>query len=55
LFVEENTPRVVVIGRVYPGGSTMHIVSMQGDFSIVVVEKVRDAFVAVLVPQQRLV
>jgi len=50
LFVEENPPRVVAIGRVYLGGSTMHIMPMQGDFSRVVVEKVRDASAATLVP-----
>jgi len=37
----------VVIGRVYPGGSIIHIVSMQNDFSRVVVEKVRDSSVAI--------
>jgi len=40
----------VVIGRVYPGGSTIHTVPMQSDFSRVVVEIVRDAYAAVPVP-----
>jgi len=40
----------MAIGRVYPRGSIMHTMSMQSDFSRVVVEKVRDVFVAVLVP-----
>jgi len=28
LFVDGNPPRVVAIGRVYPGGSTIHTVPM---------------------------
>jgi len=50
LFVQENPPRVIVIGRVYPRGSIMHTLPMQDDFSRVVVEKVRDASDVVLVP-----
>jgi len=45
----------VAIGRVYPRGSTMHTVPMHGDFYRVVVEKVRDAYVAIPVLHQRLI
>jgi len=45
-----NPPRVVAIGRVYPGGSTIHIVSMQRDFSRVVFKKVRDASAVIPMP-----
>jgi len=48
--VDGNPPHVVVIGIVYPGGSTIHTVPMQSDFSRMVVEKVRHASVAIPVP-----
>jgi len=50
LFVDGNSPRVMAIERVYPRGSTMHIVPMQSDFSRVVAEKVRDASATVPMP-----
>jgi len=47
LFVDGNPPRVVAIGKVYPGGSIIHIMPMQSDFSTVVIEKVKDASTAI--------
>jgi len=40
----------VAIGRVYLGGSNIHIVPMQSDLSGVVVENVRDASATIPVP-----
>jgi len=42
LFVG-GVPRFLAIGRVYPGGSTMHTVPMSDDLVRVVVEEIRDA------------
>jgi len=49
LFVE-GVPHFVAIGRVYPGGSTMHTVPMLDDLVRVVVEDIRDATAPVPVP-----
>jgi len=49
LFVE-GVPYFVAIGRVYPGGSTMHTVPMLDDLVRVVVEDIRDATAPVPVP-----
>lgn len=40
-------PRLVAIGRVYPEGSTMHIVTMHDDLTRV--EEIRDVTTLVLV------
>jgi len=50
LYVGEVPPRLVAIGRLYPGRSTMHIVQMSDDLAKVVVEDVRDVTTPVLVP-----
>jgi len=49
---QEIPPRLVAIGRLYPGGSTMHIVQMSDDLARVVVEDVRDATTPVPVPTE---
>ncbi|KAG2405605.1 uncharacterized protein HKW66_Vig0048600 [Vigna angularis] len=49
LFVGD-VPRVVAIGRVYPGGSTMHTMLMLNGLFRVVVEEIRDVTTLVPVP-----
>jgi len=50
LFIEEVPPCVMAIERVYPRGSTMHIVPMHDDFTRVVVEEVRDVTIPIPMP-----
>jgi len=52
LYVGEVPPRLVAIGRLYPRGSTMHIVQISDDLARVVVEDVRDATNPVPVPTE---
>nr|KYP55860.1 hypothetical protein KK1_002085 [Cajanus cajan] len=48
LYVEDDPPRLVAIGRVFEGGSTIHGVPLQLDWTRVVVDQFQD--VAALVP-----
>ncbi|KAL2331586.1 hypothetical protein Fmac_019167 [Flemingia macrophylla] len=50
LYIEDDPPRLVVIGRVFEGGSTIHGVPLQPHWTRVVVDQVHDAFAPVLVP-----
>jgi len=45
-----GVPHFVAIGRVYPGGSTMHTMPMLDDLVRMVVEDIRDATAPVPVP-----
>jgi len=50
LYVGEVPPRLVAIGRLYPGGSTIHIVQMSDDLARVEVADVRNAINPIQVP-----
>jgi len=50
LFVGEDPPRIVAIGRVYPVASMIHIVALHDDFTRLVIEEIWDGKVEVLVP-----
>ena len=43
LYIEDDPPRLVAIGRVFPGGSTIHGVLLQPNWTQVVVDQVEDA------------
>jgi len=40
LFVGEDPPRIVAIGRVYPVASMIHIVALHDDFTRLVIEEI---------------
>nr|KYP39204.1 hypothetical protein KK1_039502 [Cajanus cajan] len=50
LYVEDDSPRLVAIGRVFEGGSTIHGVPLQPDWTRVVVDQVQDAAAPVPLP-----
>nr|KYP66998.1 hypothetical protein KK1_013315 [Cajanus cajan] len=50
LYVEDDPPRLVAIGRVFEGGSTIHGVPLQPDWTRVVVDQVQDAAAPVPLP-----
>ena len=50
LYIEGDPPRIVAIGRVFPGGSTIHGVPIQLDWTRVMVDQVEDATAQVPVP-----
>jgi len=52
LYVDENPPRLVALGRVYEGSMTIHSFPLGNDQVKVGVKKVRDADAHVLVPIQ---
>nr|KYP44665.1 60S ribosomal protein L5 [Cajanus cajan] len=50
LYVEDDPPRLVAIGRVFEDGSTIHGVPLQPDWTRVVVDQVQDAAAPVPLP-----
>ncbi|KAH1206383.1 hypothetical protein GmHk_16G046850 [Glycine max] len=50
LYIEENPPRLVSLGRVYKGSTTVHNIPLLHDQVKVGVEEVKDADALVLVP-----
>ena len=50
LYIEENPPRLVALGRVYEGSTTIHNIPLLHDQVKVGVEEVRDANAPILVP-----
>ncbi|KAH1119526.1 hypothetical protein GYH30_048061 [Glycine max] len=54
LYVEENPPRLVALGRLYQGLTTVHNIPLRNDQVKVGVEEVRDADAPILVPIQEI-
>ena len=52
LYVEENPPRLVAIGRLYEGSTTVHNIPLANDQVKIGVEEVRDADARIFVPTQ---
>ncbi|KAH1228230.1 hypothetical protein GmHk_10G028258 [Glycine max] len=52
LYVEENPPSLVTLGRLYEGSTTAHIIPLGNDQVKVGVEEVRDADAHIPVPTQ---
>jgi len=52
LYVEENPPRLVALGRLYEGSITVHNIPLLHDQVKVCVEEVRDADAPILVPTE---
>ena len=52
LYVDDNTPQLVVVGRVYEGSTTVHNIPLGNDQLKVSVEEVRDADARIPVPTQ---
>ena len=50
LYVEDSPPRLVALGRVYEGSTTIHNIPLGNDQVKVSVEEVRDADARVPVP-----
>jgi len=50
LYIEENPPCLVALGRVYEGSKTIHDIPLLHDQVKVGVEEVKDAHAPVLVP-----
>jgi len=50
LYIEENPPRLVALGKLYEGSTTVHNMPLRHDQVKVGVEEVRDAYVPILVP-----
>jgi len=50
LYREENPPRLVSLGKVYEGSTTVHTIPLLHDQVKVGVEEVRDADAPILVP-----
>ena len=50
LYIEGDPPRIVTFGRVFPGGSTIHGVPIQPNWTRVMVDQVEDATAQVSVP-----
>ncbi|XP_029124777.1 uncharacterized protein LOC114915009 [Cajanus cajan] len=50
LYVEDDPPQLVAIGRVFEGGSTIHGVPLQPDWTRVVVDQVQDVAAPVPLP-----
>ena len=50
LYVEENPPRLVALGRLYEGSTTIHNIPLRHDQVKVGVEEVKDAEALVPVP-----
>ena len=50
LYVEENTPRLVALGRLYEGLTTIHSIPLRHDQVKVGVEEVRDADALIPIP-----
>ena len=54
LYVEDDPPRLVAIGRVFEGGLTIHGVPLQADWTRVVVDEVHDANAPVPFPNEEI-
>jgi len=52
LYADNNSPRLVALGRVYEGSTTIHNIHLGNDQVKVDVEEVRDVDARVLVPTQ---
>ena len=52
MYVEENPPRLVAIGRLYEGSIIVHNIPLRHDQVKVGVEEVRDADAPIPVPTQ---
>ena len=52
LYIEENPPRLVALGRVYEGSTTVHNIPLLHDQVKVSVEEVRDADAPIPVPTE---
>jgi len=50
LYIEENSPHLVALGRVYEGSTTVQNIPLLHDQVKVGVEEVRDANAPILVP-----
>jgi len=53
LYVEENTPRLVALGRLYEGLTTIHSILLRHDQVKVGVEEVRDADAPIPIPTKK--
>ncbi|KAL5134249.1 putative polygalacturonase [Glycine soja] len=53
LYVEENLPRLVALGRLYEGSTTVHNMSLRHDQLKVGVEEVRDVDALIPIPTQK--
>ncbi|CAJ1938755.1 unnamed protein product, partial [Sphenostylis stenocarpa] len=54
LYVEDDPPRLVAVGRVFEGGLTIHGVPLQPDWTRVVVDEVNDANAPVPFPNEEI-
>ncbi|CAJ1965162.1 unnamed protein product [Sphenostylis stenocarpa] len=54
LYVEDDPPRLVAIGRVFEGGLTIHGVPLQAEWTRVVVDEVHDANAPVPFPNEEI-
>ena len=52
MYVEENPPHLVALGRLYEGSTVIHNISLGNDQVKVGVEEVPDANVCIPVPTQ---
>ena len=52
LYVDENPPYLVALGRLYEGSTTVHNIPLGNDQVKVGVEEVQDANARILVPTQ---
>jgi len=52
LYIKENPPRLVALGRLYEGSTTIHDIHLRNDQVKVGVEEVRDADAPIPVPTQ---
>jgi len=52
LYVEENSPRLVALGRLYEGSTTIHNIPLHHDQVKVGVKEVRDADAPIPVPTE---
>ena len=50
LYVEENPPRLIALGRLYEGSTTVHSIPLRHDQVKVGVEEVRDADALIPIP-----
>ena len=53
LYIEENSPRLVALGRVYEGSTTVHNIPLLHDQVKVGVEEVKDAAAPIPVPTDK--
>ena len=55
LYIEENPPRLVALGRVYEGSTNIHNIPLLHDQVKVGVEEVKDADAPILVPTDEVI